>query len=71
MMNLSKFKALLIIAVVFLLGAVAGASLSRTVLRSISAWGPHHHSRGPFIERLQQTARPFGRAEDADSNHPG
>jgi Spy/CpxP family protein refolding chaperone len=54
MMNLSKFKALLIIAVVFLLGAVAGASLSRTVLRSISAWGPHHHSRGPFIERLQQ-----------------
>ena len=54
MMNLSKFKALLIIAVVFLLGAVAGASLGRTVLWSISAKGPHHHSRGPFIEKLQK-----------------
>ena len=54
MMNLSKFKALLIVAVVFLLGAVAGASLSRTVLRSISARGPHHDSRGPFIEKLQK-----------------
>lgn len=54
MMNLSKFKALAVIAVVFLLGAVAGASLSRTVLRSISARGPHHHSRGPFIEKLQK-----------------
>ncbi len=52
MMNLSKFKALLIIAVVFLLGAVAGASLSRTVLWSISGKG-HHHSRGSFIEKLQ------------------
>ena len=54
MMNLSKFKALLIIAVVFLLGAVAGASLSRTVLWSISARAPHHHSRGTFIEKLQK-----------------
>ena len=54
MMNLSKFKALLVIAVVFLLGALAGAALSRTVLRSISDRGPHHHSRGPFIEKLQK-----------------
>lgn len=53
MMNLSKFKALLVIAVVFLLGAVAGASLSRTVLWSISGKGHHRHSRGSFIEKLQ------------------
>ena len=54
MTNLSKIKALLVIAVVFLLGAVAGASLGRTVLWSISATGPHHHSRGSFIEKLQK-----------------
>jgi len=52
-MNLSKFKALLVIAVVFLLGAVAGASLSRTVLWSISGKDHHRHPRGSFIEKLQ------------------
>jgi uncharacterized membrane protein len=53
MTSLSKFKALLVIAVVFLLGAVAGASLGRTVLWSFSTKGPHHHARGSFIEKLQ------------------
>ncbi len=53
MMSLSKFKALLIIAVVFLLGAAVGASLGRAVLLPLSAKGSHQHSRGRFIEKLQ------------------
>jgi Spy/CpxP family protein refolding chaperone len=53
MMSLSKFKALVVITVVFLLGAVVGASLGRAVLSPLAAKESHRHSRVRFIEKLQ------------------
>ena len=71
MTSLSKFKALLVIVVVFLLGAVAGASLGRTVLWSLSAKGPHHHARGSFIEKLQGRLNLSDEQRIANSSHSG
>ena len=50
MMNFSKFKVFLLIAIVFLIGVVVGAAVDQAFLSGI---GTQRHSQEPFIEKLQ------------------